>query len=103
MPDGGEVVVGGRRGPNTRLRAARHALGLSQSQLAAAVREAGRMLGEPNGCSKRLVQKWESGTHLCCRVDYRRALERVTGLPYDALGFRAGLAEPARGRYDYAA
>ncbi|MFJ4867190.1 XRE family transcriptional regulator [Streptomyces sp. NPDC088757] len=50
-------------------------------------RRAGQELGEPNEASKRLVQRWESGTSRTPRGVYARALERVTGRPVEALGF----------------
>jgi len=31
-------------------------------------------LTAPNHCTKRLVQKWESGEHSACRPDYLRVL-----------------------------
>jgi tetratricopeptide (TPR) repeat protein len=69
---------------------------LSQSEFAQAVRRAGEVLGEPNTCTKRLVQKWESGEHTDCRPNYRRALERATRTPYSRLGFTdAGATETA--------
>lgn len=76
-----------RRRPNTTLRAVRLSLHMSQSDFAKAVQHAGETLGEPNGCNKRLVQKWESGEHTICRPHYRKALERVTRHPYAQLGF----------------
>jgi hypothetical protein len=83
--------------PNATLRAIRLALHLSQSELAAAIRHAGEALGEPNTANKRLIQKWESGEHAVCRPNYRRALQSVTRLPFDQLGFSggAGVSVPA--------
>lgn len=60
---------------------------MSQSEFATAVRHAGNVLGEPNTCNKRLVQKWESGEHTDCRPNYKRALQAVTRTPYEQLGF----------------
>ena len=60
---------------------------MSQTELAAAVAVAGVSLGRPNGCTKRLVQRWESGEHAVCRPHYLRALHMVTGLPAEELGF----------------
>lgn len=77
----------GERVPNRTLRAVRLALRMSQSEFAAAVRNAGQAMGEPNTCNKRLVQKWESGEHAACRPNYRRALQSVTRTPYEHLGF----------------
>ena len=79
-----------RRRPNTTLRSVRMALHMSQTDFAKAVQHAGEALAEPNGCTKRLVQKWESGEHTVCRPHYRKALERVTRRPYNQLGFADG-------------
>ncbi|MDX3505096.1 XRE family transcriptional regulator [Streptomyces sp. ATCC51928] len=73
--------------PNDVLRAVRIGLRLSQDDFAKALRRAGAELGEPNEASKRLVQRWESGTSKTPRGVYARALERVTGRPVEALGF----------------
>jgi len=45
-------------------------------------------MGVPNHCTKRLVQKWETGEHAACRPDYLRVLQAVTGLSARELGFR---------------
>jgi DNA-binding transcriptional regulator YiaG len=69
-----------------RLRTLRkNVLHLSQSEFAIRVRAAGVELGELNNCGKRLVQKWESGDHAACRPNYRRALQQVFGMPFEAL------------------
>ncbi|MGA2761601.1 MAG: hypothetical protein ABSF08_14935, partial [Candidatus Cybelea sp.] len=60
--------------PNTALRQARLALRLSQDEMAVAIRDAGQRLGTPNGCSKRLVQRWEAGQVTLPRAVYVRAL-----------------------------
>ncbi|AZK95350.1 MULTISPECIES: helix-turn-helix domain-containing protein [Streptomyces] len=73
--------------PNSALRAVRMGLLMSQDDFARAVREAGIRAGQPNDANKRLVQRWESGTTTAPRAVYARALEAVTGLPIDALGF----------------
>jgi transcriptional regulator with XRE-family HTH domain len=73
--------------PNTALRQARLALRLSQDEMAVAVRDAGQRLGTPNGCTKRLVQRWEAGQVALPRAVYVRALEYVTGKPVASLGF----------------
>ena len=67
---------------------------MSQSEFAAAIRHAGDALGEPNTANKRLVQKWESGEHTVCRPNYRRALQSVTRMPYEQLGFRGAPSAP---------
>jgi hypothetical protein len=61
---------------------------LSQAQFAEAIRAAGNAMGAPNRCTKRLVQKWETGEHAACRPDYLRVLQAVTGLSARELGFR---------------
>ena len=72
---------------NHAIKAARTQLRMSQSEFAAAVRRAGATLGEPNDCTKRLVQKWESGEHRDCRPHYQRALQLATRTPFGELGF----------------
>jgi len=74
------------REANAALRRARLGLGMSQSEFARALREAGVSAGEPNGATKRLVQKWESGEFRGCRPNYARALKAVTGLSVRQLG-----------------
>lgn len=71
--------------PNTSLQAIRDALLMSQDELARAVREAGDKVGEPNDCSKRLIQRWESGEVKAPRPVYLRALEVATGQPVENL------------------
>jgi hypothetical protein len=51
---------------------------------------AGERAGQPNDASKRLVQRWEAGTTAAPRPVYARALESVTGLPIESLGFVIG-------------
>lgn len=60
---------------------------MSQDDMARALRGAGDRAGEPNDASKRLVQRWESGAIVSPRPVYARALESVTGLPIESLGF----------------
>ena len=67
------------------LRATRKQANLSQTGLADKVRQAGELLGEPNRCTKRLVQKWESGYHATARPAYRRALVRALHVNYKKL------------------
>lgn len=76
-----------QRVANEKLRVARLSLKMSQAEFAAAVRDAGDALGEPNTCNKRIVQKWESGAYSVCQPHYRRALQKVTQTPYSELGF----------------
>lgn len=73
--------------PNAQLKAVRHALRMSQAELARAVRQAGARAGEPNTCTATAVQRWESGVEP--RGAYLRALEMATGQPAENLGFRA--------------
>ena len=73
--------------PNVALRQARLALRLSQDEMALAIRDAGQRLGTPNGCTKRLVQRWEAGEVGLPRAVYIRALEYLTGRPVASLGF----------------
>lgn len=77
-----------RRIRNEKIRAIRVALNMSQTEFATAIRAAGNESGDRNGCTKRLVQKWEAGEHAVCKPHYRRALQRVKQVPYSDLGFR---------------
>jgi hypothetical protein len=62
---------------------------LSQAQFSDAIRAAGNAMGVPNRCTKRLVQKWETGEHVTCSADYLRVLQAVTGLSVRELGFQS--------------
>jgi hypothetical protein len=78
---------------------------LSQDDMARAIRDAGQRAGVPNDASKRLVQRWESGQISSPRPVYARALESVTGLPIDSLGFTmavplARVSDDGRGGHD---
>jgi transcriptional regulator with XRE-family HTH domain len=91
--------------PNNQLRAVRMGLRMSQDDFARAIRTAGNSAGQPNEASKRLVQRWESGTTTAPRPVYARALESVTGLPIEALGFtmligQASVRENGLGGHD---
>ncbi|WP_306332823.1 DNA-binding transcriptional regulator [Streptomyces sp. KL118A] len=89
--------------PNGTLQAVRKGLLMSQDEFARAVRDAGQQLGQPNEASKRLVQRWESGDTAAPRQLYARALERVTGMPIEALGFgvpSVAVTEDGRGGHD---
>lgn len=73
---------------------------MSQDDLARALRGAG-----VPGASKRLVQRWEAGLTGNPRPAYARALERVTGMPIESLGFAptlvmARVTEDGRGGHD---
>lgn len=73
--------------PNSALRAVRMGLRLSQDDFAREIRAAGDKAGVPNDANKRLVQRWEAGLIAAPRPAYARALEMVTGLPVESLGF----------------
>ncbi|WP_408990791.1 XRE family transcriptional regulator [Streptomyces sp. 1268] len=73
--------------PNSTLRAVRLGLLMSLDDFARAIRDAGARAGRPNEASKRLIQRWESGETVAPRPVYARALESVTGLPIESLGF----------------
>ena len=81
------TLTDSRPGPNDRLRSVRLALRLSQEEFAHKIQEAGQINGEPNECTKRLVQRWESGRTTWPRGPYARALETMTGRPIERLGF----------------
>ena len=91
--------------PNADLRAARMSLLMSQDDFARALREAGERMGQPNDANKRLVQRWEAGITGNPRPAYARALEAVTGLSIDALGFttpvpQARVSDDGHGGHD---
>ncbi|MGW7303931.1 helix-turn-helix domain-containing protein [Streptomyces sp. NPDC054829] len=89
--------------PNSTLRAVRQGLLMSQDEFARALRDEGFRAGQPNDASKRLVQRWESGATAAPRPVYARALEAVTGMPIEALGFAvpvARVADDGRGGHD---
>lgn len=68
--------------PNDALRAVRIAMRLSQDEFAGRLREAGIATA-----NKRLVQRYESGEITAPRPATARALEMVTKLPLNSLGF----------------
>jgi hypothetical protein len=73
----------------------RQSLLMSQGEFALAIRAAGQRAGEPNDCTKRLVQRWEAGYVTGVpRGNYARALAAVTGQPIENLGFKG--TDPAR-------
>ncbi|NJP65356.1 XRE family transcriptional regulator [Streptomyces spiramenti] len=79
--------------PNSTLRAVRMGLLMSQDDFARALRDAGDRAGARNDANKRLVQRWESGATAAPRPIYARALETVTGLPIESLGFEIPVPE----------
>ena len=60
---------------------------MSQAEFAEAIKAAGIAVGFPNHCTKRLVQKWETGEHAECRPGYLRVLQTMTGYSVSDLGF----------------
>jgi transcriptional regulator with XRE-family HTH domain len=75
-------------GGNTRLRAARQALGLrSQEQLADAVTRAGAQISLRISISERTVRRWESENPPWPQPDHQAALEHLFSRPVTELGF----------------
>jgi transcriptional regulator with XRE-family HTH domain len=73
---------------NTRLRAARQALGLrSQQQLAEAVTRAGKQISVRVSINERTVRRWESENPPWPQPDHQAALEHLFGRPITELGF----------------
>jgi transcriptional regulator with XRE-family HTH domain len=73
--------------PNLAFRDARTRAHLSQEDLARRIREAGFQSGDPNGCTRAMVQRWESGRTRRPQGRYLLALESVLGQPATTLGF----------------
>jgi transcriptional regulator with XRE-family HTH domain len=75
-------------GSNTRLRAARQALGLrSQQQLADAVTRAGAQISLRISITERTVRRWESENPPWPQPDHQAALEHLFNRPITELGF----------------
>jgi hypothetical protein len=75
-------------GSNTRLRAARQALGLrSQQQLADAVTRAGAQIGVRISINQRTVRRWESESPPWPHPDHQAALEHLFSRAVTELGF----------------
>jgi transcriptional regulator with XRE-family HTH domain len=72
---------------NTALREARVRARLSQTDLARRIRELGFRGGDPNGCTRVMVQRWESGKVQRPQPRYVLALEMILGAPAQNLGF----------------
>ena len=72
---------------NLKLREARRAAHMSQDDLARMIRETGFRRGDPNGCTRGMVQRWESGSVRQPQGRYLLALESVLGRPAASLGF----------------
>ncbi|MEU4241206.1 helix-turn-helix transcriptional regulator [Actinoplanes sp. NPDC026619] len=85
--------------PNNALRAVRLAMRLSQDELAERMREAGAA-----STTKRTIQRYESGETAMPRPASARALEVVTRLPLQSLGFPAEagavVVDDGRGGHD---
>lgn len=88
---------------NDTLKTARLSMRLSQEELAKRIRDAGKAAGEPNDASKRLIQRWESGTTGQPRPVYARALEAVLGMSVEAMGFPARVSPDPEGGHDMSA
>jgi len=73
--------------PNTKLRAVRISMMLSQDDFARKLRETAAQAGDVLSTGKRLVQRWEAGAVAIPSARYVRALESLTGMPIDLLGF----------------
>jgi transcriptional regulator with XRE-family HTH domain len=76
---------------NTALAEARRVAGLSQRDLARQIRETGWLTGDPNGCTREMIRKWESGKVRLPQARYLLLLENVLGRPAASLGFDADL------------
>jgi transcriptional regulator with XRE-family HTH domain len=75
-------------GGNTKLRAARQALGLrSQQQLADAVTRSGTQIGLRISITERTVRRWESENPPWPSPDHQAALEQLFGRTVTELGF----------------
>lgn len=72
---------------NLALRDARVRAHMSQDDLARRIRETGFRTGDPNGCTRGMVQRWESGRTRRPQGRYLLALENVLGQPAASLGF----------------
>jgi transcriptional regulator with XRE-family HTH domain len=76
---------------NTALAEARRIAGLSQYDLAREIRRAGWLTGNANGCTRKMVQRWETGRTRLPQARYLLLLENVLGQPAASLGFDADL------------
>jgi len=77
--------------PNTALIEARRQAGFSQDDLARAIRRDGWLAGDPNGCTREMVHRWENGRVRRPQSRYLARLEHVLGQPAGNLGFDADL------------
>lgn len=76
---------------NQALAEARRMAHLSQDGLAREIRLAGWRHGDPNGCTREMVHRWERGTVRRPHPRYLLLLENVLGQPAGNLGFDADL------------
>ena len=76
---------------NQALADARRMAHLSQDGLAREIRLAGWRHGDPNGCTREMVHRWEAGTVRRPHPRYLLLLENVLGQPAGNLGFDADL------------
>lgn len=67
------------------LRQARLDLDMSQAKFAEAILAAAERAGHKTRCTRRLIQKWESGAHRTVKPHYQQAIEAVTGIPFRKL------------------
>jgi transcriptional regulator with XRE-family HTH domain len=85
--------------PNTVLQAWRKAHRWSQDEMAEELRAKGA-----SGITKRTIQRWENGEITNPQGKYARALQALTGLPIEMLGFPAGVdamvVDDGRGGHD---
>lgn len=72
---------------NLALKEARLRNHLSQDELAREIQKIGSRYGDPNGCTRGMVQRWESGKVRQPQGRYLLALESVLGQPAANLGF----------------
>lgn len=77
--------------PNQLLADARRMAHLSQDGLAREIRLAGWRHGDPNGCTREMVHRWEAGSVRRPHPRYLLLLENVLGQPAGNLGFDADL------------
>lgn len=77
------------RSPNAQLRAVREGhFQMSRQEFAKLIVKTGDGMGEPVGCTSRLVAAWEDGEVRVPRAVYRRVLTKMTGRTLCDLGFR---------------
>lgn len=89
---------------NTALIAARKSRRMTQEELAEALQAAAYAAGDHIAVARRTVQRWEASESTNIRPAHARALEAVTGLPIEELGFPPGkdamVVQDGRGGHD---